>query len=38
MLMLVNALKAEGIAVDGSIDAEDASPTAIAVTGGIKPY
>ena len=38
MLMLVNALRAEGIAVDGSIDGEDASPTAIAVTVGIKPY
>ena len=38
LLMLVNALRAEGIAVDGSIDGEDASPTAIAVTVGIKPY
>ena len=38
MLMLVNALRAEGIAVDGSIDWEDASPTAIAVMVGIKPY
>ena len=38
MLMLVNALRAEGIAVDGSIDGEDASPTAIAVTVGSKPY
>jgi hypothetical protein len=37
-LMLVNALRAEGIAVDGSIDGEDTSSTAIAVAVGIKPY
>jgi predicted nucleic acid-binding Zn-ribbon protein len=38
MLMLVNALRAEGIEVDGSIESDEASPTAIGVTVGIKPY
>jgi hypothetical protein len=37
VLALVDALRAEGIAVDGAIDAENASPTAIAVMIGIKP-
>jgi alkyl hydroperoxide reductase subunit AhpC len=37
MLALVNALKAEGLAVDGSIETEDASPTSIAVTAGVQP-
>jgi hypothetical protein len=38
VLALVNALRAEGIAVDGAIDAENASSTATAVMVGIKPY
>jgi hypothetical protein len=38
MLMLVNTLRAEGIEVDGSIEPDDASPTAIEVTVGTKPY
>ena len=37
VLVLVNALRAEGIAADGAIDAETASPTAIAVMVGAKP-
>ena len=37
MLMLVNALKAEGIAADASIDAEEASLTAIAISVGVEP-
>ena len=36
--MLVNTLRAEGIEVDGSIETDDASPTAIEVTVGTKPY
>jgi predicted nucleic acid-binding Zn-ribbon protein len=38
MLMLVNTLRAEGVEVDGSIEPDDASPTAIEVTVGTKPY
>jgi hypothetical protein len=38
VLMLVNALRAEDIAVDGAIDPENASPTAIALMVGSKPY
>jgi chromosome segregation ATPase len=38
VLELVNALRAEGIAVDGAIDPENASLIAIAVMVGIKPY
>ena len=37
VLVLVNALKAAGIAVDAAIDAENTSPTAIAVMVGAKP-
>jgi hypothetical protein len=37
MLMLVNALKAEGIATDGSIETDETSPTAIAVGVGVQP-
>jgi uncharacterized coiled-coil protein SlyX len=37
VLVLVNALRAEGIAVDGEIDAKNTSPTAIAVMVGAKP-
>jgi hypothetical protein len=38
VLALVNALRAEGIAVDGAIDAENGGSTAIAVIVGMKPY
>ena len=38
VLMLVNALRAEDIAVDGAIDTENASPTAISIMIGIKSY
>jgi hypothetical protein len=38
VLALVNALRAEGIAVDGAIDAENGSSTAIAVMVGMKPF
>ena len=38
VLTLVNALRAEGIAVDGAIDAENGSSTAIAVMVGMKPF
>jgi hypothetical protein len=37
VLVLVNALRAEGIAVDGAIDAKNTSPTAITVMVGAKP-
>src|SRR3984893_2035820 len=37
VLVLVNALKAAGIVVDAAIDAENTSPTAIAVMVGAKP-
>jgi IgA-specific serine endopeptidase len=37
VLVLVNALRAEGIAVDGAIDAENTSRTAIAVMVGARP-
>jgi hypothetical protein len=37
-LALVNVLRAEGIAVDGAIDAENASQAAIEVMVGITPY
>ena len=37
VLVLVNALKAAGIDVDAAIDAENTSPTAIAVMVGAKP-
>ena len=37
VLVLVDALKAAGIAVDAAIDAENTSPTAIAVMVGAKP-
>ena len=38
VLMLVNALRAEDIAVDGAIDADNASPTTISIMIGIKSY
>jgi predicted nucleic acid-binding Zn-ribbon protein len=38
MLMLVNALRDEGIEVEGSIQPDDASPMAIELTVGTKPY
>jgi hypothetical protein len=38
VLALVNALRAEGIAVDGAIDVENGSSTAIAVMVGMKPF
>jgi hypothetical protein len=38
MLMLVNTLRAEGIEIDGSIQPDDASPSAIQLTVGTKPY
>ena len=37
MLMLVDALKAEGISADASIEAEEPSSTTIAVTVGVQP-
>jgi chromosome segregation ATPase len=37
MLMLVNALKAEGIAADSSIEADEANSTAISVSVGVQP-
>jgi hypothetical protein len=37
MLMLVNALKAEGIAADSSIEADAANSTAISVSVGVQP-
>jgi hypothetical protein len=36
MLMLVNALKAEGIAADSSIDAGESNSTAISVSVGVQ--
>ena len=38
MLVLVNTLRAEGIEVDGSIETDDATPTAIEVSVGTKLY
>jgi hypothetical protein len=37
MLMLVNALKAEGIATESSIEADEVNSTAISVSVGIQP-
>jgi hypothetical protein len=37
MLMLVNALKAEGIATESSIEADEVNSTAISVSVGVQP-